>query len=351
MWRRLSASVAIAAALAGIPLGAMAQTPINVSYQPALYWALPYYMATEKGWWKEVGLAPSFSVFPAGAPQVAAAQAKSWDVGGTGSVPAVLGAARSGLVTIGITNDESKANVMMVRGDKFAALKADPKSLKGERILLTTNSTGDYAVRRCLTKYGVPFGDVQFINMGQAQIISAITSNNGDVVGVWAPNNYTLEEKAGAKTLCTGADAGAIVPGALVVRADYAKANPNNVAAYLAVYLRSWSWAEANPKAARDMTKTFYAQGGVDISDAAIEQEFALRPVFLLDQQLKIMDRSKGPSDVDHWFTDIGKFMVSVGTLPSAPDVNAFITDDYMKMVAADPKLRAFATEFNKKAN
>jgi NitT/TauT family transport system substrate-binding protein len=168
---------------------------------------------------------------------------------------------------------------------------------------------------------------------------------------VWAPNNYTLEEKAGAKTLCTGADAGAIVPGALVVRADYAKTNPNNVAAYLAVYLRSWSWAEANPKAAREMTKTFYAQGGVDISDAAIEQEFALRPVFLLDQQLKIMDRSKGPSDVDHWFTDIGKFMVSVGTLPNAPDVNAFITDDYMKMVAADPKLRAFATEFNKKAN
>jgi NitT/TauT family transport system substrate-binding protein len=349
MWRRSSAAIAIAGLLAGAPCAAGAQTPIGVSYQPALYWALPYYLATEQGWWKEVGLAPTFSVFPAGAPQVAAAQAKSWDVGGTGSVPAVLGAARSGLLTIGITNDESKANVMMVRGDKFAGFEADPKSLKGQRILLTTNSTGDYAVRSCLTKYGVAFSDVQFINMGQAQIISAISSNNGDVVGVWAPNNYTLAEKTGAKTLCTGADAGAIIPGALVVRADYAKANPKNVAAYLAVYLRGWSWAKANPQAAHEATKKFYGQGGVEISDQAIDQEFAERPVFLLDQQLKIMDRSKGASDVDQWFTNIGKFMVSTGTLPQAPDVKSSITDDYMKMVAADPKLKAFAGEFDKK--
>ena len=345
--RLISAIVAIAT-LAGVSQGAQAQTPINVSYQPALYWALPYYVATEKGWWKEVGLVPNFSVFPAGAPQVAAAQAKSWDVGGTGSVPAVLGAARSGLLTIGITNDESKANVMMVRGSKFDAFKANPLSLKGQRILLTTNSTGDYAVRSCLKKYGVAFSDVQFVNLGQAQIISAITSDNGDVAGVWAPNNYTLEEKAGAKTLCTGADAGAAVPGALIVRADYAKEHPKEVAAYLATYLRVWSWAKANPKEARELTKKFYAQGGVDISDAAVEKEFDQRPVFLLDQQLKIMDRSKGASDVDRWLTDISKFMVDVGTLPQAPDVKSFVTDEYMKMVAADPKLKKFATEFDK---
>ena len=176
MWKLLSAAFAMAGAIGGAPAPAAAQTPINVSYQPSLYWALPYYIATEKGWWKDVGLTPGFSVFPAGAPQVAAAQAKSWDVGGTGSVPAVLGAARSGLLTIGITNDESKANVLMVRGEKFAAFKANPQSLKGQRILLTTNSTGDYSVRNCLRKYGVAFSDVQFVNLGQAQIISAIIS-------------------------------------------------------------------------------------------------------------------------------------------------------------------------------
>src|SRR6218665_3908153 len=66
-------------------------TEIRVSYQPALYWALPFFVATEKNWWAELGLQPVFSIFPAGVPQMAAAAAKSWDVGGTGSVPAVLG--------------------------------------------------------------------------------------------------------------------------------------------------------------------------------------------------------------------------------------------------------------------
>ncbi len=59
-------------------------------------------------------------------------------------MPAVLGAVRFNILTIGITNDESKANAMLVRGDKFDAIKADPKLLKGQRLLLTTNSTVDY---------------------------------------------------------------------------------------------------------------------------------------------------------------------------------------------------------------
>src|SRR3954465_15839811 len=81
--------------LLGVAFGAQAQVAeIKVSYQPALYWAMPFYVASEKGWWAEVGLKPVFSTFPAGVPQIAASASKSWDVGGTGSVPAGPGPAR-----------------------------------------------------------------------------------------------------------------------------------------------------------------------------------------------------------------------------------------------------------------
>jgi ABC-type nitrate/sulfonate/bicarbonate transport system substrate-binding protein len=329
--------------VAGAP-AALAQTPIKVSYQPALYWSLPYYVASEKGFWAEAGLKPEFSTFPAGAPQVAAAQAKSWDVGGMGSVPAVLGAARFGIHTIGITNDESKANVLMARGDKYDAAKKDPSIIKGQRILLTINSTGDYSVQACLKKWGIAKSDVQLVNLAQAQVISAISSNNGDYAGVWAPNNYTLEEKTGAKLLCSGYDAGAIVPGALVARSDFAKEHPELVAQYLAAYLRAWAWIGAHPKEAREMMKTFYSQGGVEISAKGMDAEFADRPVYNLDQQMKIMDRSKGKSDVDTWMSNIGEFMKVVGTIPEVPDPTSFIDDSFMKKVASDPALRAIAT-------
>lgn len=343
----LMASAALLLGTAVLPVKAQEVTKIKISYQPALYWALPFFVATEKGWWKEVGLEPEFSTFPAGAPQVAAAQAKSWDVGGTGSVPAVLGAARFGLLTIGLTNDESKANALMVRADKSDALKANPASIKGQKILITTNSTAHFAALSCLKKWGLGATDVEFVNLGQAQIISAITSNNGDVAGVWAPNTYTLEEKANAKYLCSGADAGAIVPGALVARPDFAKENPQAVAKFLAVYLRGWSWAKANPAEARAMMKKFYNAGGVEISDKAAEAEFATRPVFSLDEQLGILSRAGGASKVDTWLGSIAAFMTDVGTIPKAPDAKVFIDDSAMQAVKKDAVLSAFAAKTN----
>ena len=191
--------------------------------------------------------------------------------------------------------------------------------------------------------------DMQFVNLGQAQIITAVTSNNGDIAGVWAPNTYTLEDRANAKYLCSGADAGAVVPGALVVRADYAKEHPDEVSKYLAVYLRAWSWARANPAEARTLALDFYKQGGLEVTERAMEQEFTLRPTFLLDEQLKIMSRAGGASTVDGWFSEIGKFMTETGTIPSSPEPKDFISDEFLKRVDADPKLKAFANEFNKK--
>jgi NitT/TauT family transport system substrate-binding protein len=326
---------------------AAAQTEIKVSYQPALYWSLPFYIASEKGWWAELGLKPVYSTFPAGVPQIAASAAKSWDVGGTGSVPAVLGAARYNLLTIGITNDESVGNALLASGAKADGFVKNPGSIKGQTIVLTANSTGDYAVQACLQKWGLKKADVSIKSMGQAEIISAMSSGNADLGGLWAPNIYTLEEKAGAKLICSGRDAGAIVPGAIIVRQEYAKEQPQNVARYLAVYLRAQKWALAHRKEAVAMMKKFYEQGGVTISEAAMNKEFDTRPVFDLAGQLKIMNRASGTSEVDKWLTGIGEFMKANGTFPEAPATKSFVTDEYLRMVDKDPKLKEFANRAN----
>lgn len=316
---------------------------IKVSYQPALYWALPFFVATEKNWWAEVGLKPVFSTFPAGVPQIAAVASKSWDVGGTGSVPAVLGHVRFGIKTIGITNDESAGNALLARKDVVDKFTKDPGSIKGQTILLTANSTGDYAVQSCLKKWGIAKSDVIIKNMGQAEIISAVSSNNADLAGLWAPNIYTLEEKAGAKVLCSGKEGGAVVPGALIARGEYAAQNPQAVAKFLAVYLRAWSWMNANKPAAIELMKKFYAQGGVSISDASMNKEFDTRPTFNLAGQLAAMDRAKGSSQMDGWFDQIATFMRGTGALQSVPAAKDYVSDDFMKRVQADAKLRDFA--------
>jgi ABC-type nitrate/sulfonate/bicarbonate transport system substrate-binding protein len=320
-----------------------ALTEIKISYQPALYWALPFHIATEKGWWAELGLKPVFSTFPAGVPQIAASASKSWDVGGTGGVPAVLGHVRFGIKTIGVTNDESAGNALLARKEVADAFARNPASIKGQTIVLTANSTGDYAVQSCLKRWGMSKADVTIKNMGQAEIISAMSSGNADLGGLWAPNIYTLEEKAGARVLCSGKEGGAFVPGALIARGDYAEQNPENVAKFLAVYLRAWSWATAHRAEALAMMKKFYEQGGTSISDASMRKEFETRPTFTLAQQLQNMDRARGASTTDGWFNAMAEFIKGAGTIPTAPSAGDYITDAFMKRVQADPKLREFA--------
>jgi NitT/TauT family transport system substrate-binding protein len=333
----------IALTLGGVTASAQQLTEIKISYQPAVYWALPFYAAQEKGWYAELGLKPVFSTFPAGVPQIAASASKSWDVGALGSVPATLGAARYSLLTIGISNDESDGNGIVAVPKAADAVLKNPASVKGQTIVLTANSTGDYAVQSCLAKWGLKKSDVTIKSMGQAEIMSAMSSGNADLGGLWAPNTYTMEEKTGAKQICSGKDAGAAVPGAIIVRADYAKEHPENVAKFLAVYLRAWKWLNAHQPEAIAMMKKFYDQGGVTISEASMKKEFSTRPTYDLAGQLKIMQRTGGASEVDGWLQKIGAFMQANGTFAQAPAPDKFITDEYMKRVDADPKLKAYA--------
>jgi NitT/TauT family transport system substrate-binding protein len=318
-------------------------TPIGVSYQPAVYWALPYHLASEKGWWKEVGLEPQFSTFPSGAPQMAAAASKSWDVGGTGSAPATLGAQRFDILTIGITNDESVGNAIMVRKNEADGITKDPASLKGKQMLLTTNSTGEYAALACLAKWGLGAKDMQIVNLNQQEIISAFATGTGTLAGVWAPNIYTLEERTGAQLICSGKEAGVTIPGTLVVRRAYAEQNPDKVTAYLAVYLHAIAWEKAHRDETIKHMKEFYQKTGVNLPEKYLAREIDTRPTFTLAEQLKLFNRSAGAAEVDTWFTKLGDYLRSTGTLQEAPQPRSFATDAYLKRVASDPKLKDFA--------
>ncbi|UPY35604.1 ABC transporter substrate-binding protein [Sediminicoccus sp. KRV36] len=344
MFRRTLSGSIIAAAMA-LAAPALAQAPqrINISMQPALYSMFPLHLATEQGWWRQAGLEPSFSSFPAGPPQIAAAAAGTWDVGVTGSAPGVLGAARFNIRTIGISNDESVTNVLMARASEVAAIRANPASLRGQRFLITVNTTVDYVLQNCLRMWNIARNDVQVVNLAQAQILSAFSTGEGRVAGLWAPNVYTAEERMNAVPLCSGADAGAIVPSNVIVREEYMRQNPDATARFLAVFLRGIAWTKANHDAAVQSMQRFYTAGGVNVSEAALRSEIARRPTFTLEEQLRLMDRSAGPSQADRWYQGLGEFLQQVGTVPTAPPVASYITDDVLKRIAANPQLRAFA--------
>lgn len=350
-FRRAAMAVVLAtsalAATTGVAQAQQNLVPIKVSYQVA-YWALPIFVASEKNWWAEAGLKPEFVAYPAGAQQIAGAPSKSWDVGGTGSPPAVLGSQRYEIITIGLTNDESAANGIIGRKDKVAAIHANPaKEVKGQQILLSPNSTGEYSTMACLKKWGLQRSDVNIVTLAPAQLVSAYAGGNGMLAGTWAPNTYKLNEQIGAESVCNGKDAGALVLGALIARKDFAQQNPDAVARFLAVYIRAVNYQKHHKPEFLTALRKFFEANGVKLADKYLETEME-RPIYTLDEQLAMMARpAGGKSTTDYAFDALSAYLKSVGTITEIPDPKSYLTDQYLKAVDANPTLKAFANKTN----
>jgi NitT/TauT family transport system substrate-binding protein len=325
------------------PAGA-ADTPMRVAQQPQR-WAVEWYIASQKGWWKQLGLEPTMSTFASGAPEVAAGASGSWDVGGAGDIPSVLGAARYGLMTIAIGDEEAAINTIMATKDKADQYVKDPELIKDKVIPMTTNSTGHWAATACLEKkFGLKPTDYKFVNLSPPEINAAVTSGRYDISEVWAPNTYILESTIEAKIICSGRDVGLPITSNIFVVPSYAKDHPDIVAKFLAIYLRAVAWERAHPKEAEKYLGDFFKSVGVNIPERYLARELKDRPSFTLSEQLKIFKGSStGQSDTAKWSDQTAEFMKSVGMINKIPDAKTYVTDKFLLMVANDPKLKAFA--------
>ncbi|HSR13144.1 MAG TPA: ABC transporter substrate-binding protein, partial [Thermodesulfobacteriota bacterium] len=273
------------AAFAGAAFGQTKELPlVRASHQPCLH-ALPTILATNFGWWDEIGIKVSFHYFVSGMPQVEAGQAGEWDVGAIGTVPCLLAGIKYKQPLIAISNDESVTNNLMVRPDAFNTWLKDPKKdLKGKTFLVSTISTGHYAVVAYLKKIGLTENDVKIVHMEQSAILSAFLSGQGDVAQTWAPFNYMMEEK-GMKVLSHGKDAGVVIPGGVVATEKFAREKPELVAKWLQGYMKGIDFMIDNPReSAKHLGKYFREKCGINLSDEVCLKEFELRPLFRTKQ-------------------------------------------------------------------
>jgi NitT/TauT family transport system substrate-binding protein len=322
------------------------ETPIRTAYQPGRWW-LEVYIGEQKGWFKKMGLSVTGTSFSNGAVEIAAGASGSWDIGGAGNIPAILGAARYGLQSVAIADREELVNTVMALPDKAGDYLKNPSLLKGKTIPITTNSTGHWTAIACLKKkFGLQDGEWQFVNLSPPEINAAMSSGRYDVAEVWAPHIYVLASAINAKVICTAKDVGLTITSNIFVTPDFAKEHPDAVAKFLAVYLHAVAWEGTHRAEAEKYLSDFYRGGGVQIPDTALAEELNNRPAFDLSQQLDAMKRSDGGgSEFDNWMMQSSDFMKSVGMITSVPDPKIYITDKFIKMIENDPQLRSFALD------
>lgn len=311
------------------------------------------HMIAENGWDKEAGITSKLLYFDSGMAQMEALPAKQWVTGTTGSVPWLVGALRHGLYTIAIANEDSTSNAVMVRPDSpilnikganpaFPETYGSADAVRGKTILVTTVSSGHYALSTWLHRLGLKDADVIVKNMDQGQALAAFQSGIGDLVVLWAPHMFIGMDK-GWKIVNKDAQIGAQITNVILADRSWADKHPDQVVKVLKGYFKAIDKMKAeNTKLAKPFSDWLENWAGVELSPKYAALDIKGHVVYDLDQQLKFFDDSKGPSDVEKWFQGLADFFVEQGKFSKEEMDKAMnsgcITNKFLKLLAEESK-------------
>lgn len=326
---------------------------IRVAHMPE-FEAFLTFKAIEDGLDIKNGIKLEMQYYDSGMTMIEALPANQWDFGAVGTLPATLAAMRYDSEMIAITDNESQANIVMARPDnpvfqnkgvnsKYPEIYGSPEQVLGKTILTTTVSTVHNATSSYLNALGLKDNDVNIMNLDQAQAVAAFDSGKGDFVGLWAPFCWIGLDK-GWKVVSAGDQSGAKIMQVLIVNKKFAEEHPDLVVKFLDIYFQEIDLMKKEGPQLADEYQAFLRDwGGMDISKEHAILDIQKHPVFDLQEQLALFDKSKGQSQIEKFSKDITDFFVEQGRFTAAENdktfQSGFITDKYLKMLAKEKGL------------
>jgi NitT/TauT family transport system substrate-binding protein len=316
VWGALLAAI-LCAALGGT--AALAQDKVKVGVFPVSS-SLPYFVALERGFFKEQNIAPEMTRLIGGPPNVAALITNQIDVAAV-------------LVTIeGINADLKKPGVAMYislnsqnrtyQMEQFVVRRGfaakSLKDLKGAKIMSAPGPANVTMAKAALAAAGLKDGDYTIDQLDMGQHVNVMTAGTFDAGYTLEPNASTMRKLGVATTIEAGViahyvlgdpDANAFVAGC-AMSSDFIKARPDVAKRFAAAWGKAIDFINTNPAEARKhlVKNTFTPE---DVADTV--------PMirYFMARDLTPKDRADYQKFID--------FSVTTGTLPEKVDVNKFI--------------------------
>jgi len=274
---------------------------LNVAIQPSTGF-IPAYVLREKGWLEEaltpMGVKVQWQVFEAGPPINESMAAGLSDIGTNGDVPTVSSiAAGQKNVIIGMPGSGPDAYAMLARADDDTFNSYN--DMKGKKIATVVGSTGHNLTKKLLTKAGLTFDDIEFINIAAGDASIALSTKQVDAVLIWEPNVTRLVDNGVAKIVAKGSETTLRGTNTLLAREKFVKENPDITKVFLEQYAR----------AVAELPKLD------DATTAKVAEGFRLEPA----QLKKLMSKYSNPVEITKIDTDALQdtiqFLVSIEKL------------------------------------
>ena len=165
--------------------------------------------AKQKGWDKQEGLDIVLNRFDSGKDLIG--NADKWVIGACGAFPILTSHYPEQFTIIGVGNDESLANAVMVRPDSplldtkgankgYPNLYGKADDVRGKTIICPASSSAQYLLTKWLAAYGLTTEDVRIQNTDAVPGLQAFFEGEGDAIVLWAKRHADEARKVAEKT-------------------------------------------------------------------------------------------------------------------------------------------------------
>lgn len=301
--------------------------------------------AKQKGWDKEAGLDLRMLRFGSGDKIVSRQDSYQWKIAGCGAVPALMAAQKGQYYVIGIGNDESLINAIYVRPDSeilkakgtnphYPDVYGSADSVRGKIVLCPEKTSAHYLLSIWLHILGLQDGDVKIQNVLPGPAVDMFAKGFGEAISIWAPSTYTADQK-GFKLAANSPACGIRQPILLLADRSFADKNPEQVRAFLRIYLRVVDAMRQDGLKAfvQDYIRFNKVWNEKLMTPEEAEADLVAHPLFALEEQIELFHPEAGA--LRGWLSGITEFYGRIGELSQEDVANLntfeFLNDSFLK--------------------
>ena len=216
-------------------------------------------IALEKGFFEEEGLDVEVSVFSYGPPIVEALTSGDLDVGLLGDQPAFSAISNGvGIEIFSAVGSSNQRHGLIARDDSGIESLED---LKGKKVAVPVGSNAQPLLYIYLEAAGLTDSDVEIVNLGVTDAETSIIAGDIDAAVVYEPHFTSVATEENGVHVVTDAEGYKDYVTLEVLRTDYAKENPEQIAKLLRAWNKAIEWANENQEEAAQIV---YDADGVD---------------------------------------------------------------------------------------
>ncbi|MGC1306217.1 MAG: ABC transporter substrate-binding protein [Phormidesmis sp.] len=234
--------------------------------------------------------------------------------------------AANGMVAV-LVNDNSAGNDKIIVTEDINAVT----DLKGKKVAVEEGVVDDFLLTLALEDAGLSREDVEILPLETGAATAAFAAGQADAVGAFPPFWLTALEREGSKELVTSNDFPGAIPDLLVMSQTIIDERPEDVQAIVNTWFDVLAFMEENPDKADEIMAT-----RADITIEELQQLKGGTRMFTLEDNLEAFSDGEGIKHMPAAAKEMAEFMVGVGFIPEAPELNPILDDQFVQAYAAD---------------